>query len=156
MLRCENKPFQYLLLQSTCTTCTLKRKKEKILSMCSLFVVTTTKIKIVYDFFWLELKFLIPIQFSVRTTNAMNQNAFNWKANDEIVIVMSLCIMLWTMSTSPEEIDVCCEWLIENHPVLKDTEWTYFVRWIKHYCKMLFNQCQFRTLRKISGCFWPL
>lgn len=61
---------------------------------------------------------------------------------------MSTCIMLFTMSTSPEEIDICYEWLIENHPVLKDTEDTHFVSWIKYYFKMFFNQYHFRTVGK--------
>ena len=78
----------------------------------------------------------------------MQQNALNSKANDEIVIATSICIILYTMSTTPEEIDVCCEWLIENHPVLKDTECTSFVRWIKYYCKILCKQHQFRTFGK--------
>ena len=36
-------------------------------------------------------------------------------------------MMLYTVSASPEEIDIRCDRLIENHLVLKDTDGAHFV-----------------------------
>ena len=52
----------------------------------------------------------------------MKQNALDSKVWKEIVSAMSTCIMFCTMILSPEEIGICCEQHIENHPVLKDID----------------------------------
>jgi hypothetical protein len=60
------------------------------------------------------------------------------KSRDEIVNAMSTCMLIHTLTPTPDDISVCCKKMISKHPTLKDTNGSGYVSCFENYTNVFY------------------
>jgi hypothetical protein len=104
-------------------------------SVNSASTIKTAKVKAISD--WTG-SFTVPTRFSTSTSNAIKCNTLTSKSRDEIVNAMSTCMLIHTLTPTPDDISVCCKKMISKHPTLKDTNGSGYVSCFENYTNVFY------------------